>query len=105
MSPMSLMQLLLTVAEVMPKYRDLSIPDMMNSTVKEPLAALDRAIQAKDGDQFSAARDVGEVQQHSPTSVTAADRPRSWSAPADRAIPPVPCRDPGRSFLYLTYPG
>jgi hypothetical protein len=43
------------VAEVMPKYRDLSIPDMMNSTVKEPLAALDRAIQAKDGSQFSAA--------------------------------------------------
>jgi hypothetical protein len=28
---------------------------MMNSTVKEPLAALDRAIQAKDGNQFSAA--------------------------------------------------
>jgi hypothetical protein len=43
------------VAEVMPKYRDLSIPDMMNSTVKEPLAALDRAIQAKDGNQFSTA--------------------------------------------------
>jgi hypothetical protein len=43
------------VAEVMPKYRDLSIPDMINSTVKEPLAALDRAIQAKDGNQFSAA--------------------------------------------------
>jgi hypothetical protein len=37
------------VAEIMPKYRDLSIPDMINSTVKEPLAALDRAIQAKDG--------------------------------------------------------
>ena len=43
------------VAELMPKYRDLSIPDMMNSTVKEPLAALDRAIQAKDKNQFSAA--------------------------------------------------
>jgi hypothetical protein len=43
------------VAEVMPKYRDLSIPDMLNSTVKEPLAALDRAIQNKDGNQFSAA--------------------------------------------------
>jgi len=43
------------VAEIMPKYRDVSIPDMMNSTVKEPLAALDRAIQAKDGNQFSAA--------------------------------------------------
>jgi hypothetical protein len=43
------------VAEIMPKYRDLSIPDMMNSTVKEPLAALDRAIQAREGSQFSAA--------------------------------------------------
>ena len=43
------------VAEVMPKYRDLSIPDMMNSTVKEPLAALDRAIQAKGGNQFRTA--------------------------------------------------
>jgi hypothetical protein len=43
------------VAEILPKYRDLSIPDMINSTVKEPLAALDRAIQAKDGNQFNAA--------------------------------------------------
>ena len=43
------------VAEVMPRYRDLSIFDMMNSTVREPLAALDRAIQAKDENQFSAA--------------------------------------------------
>src|SRR6516164_8341948 len=43
------------VAEIMPKYRDLSIPDMITSTVKEPLAALNRAIQAKDGNQFSAA--------------------------------------------------
>lgn len=43
------------VAEIMPKHRDLSIPDMMNSTVKEPLAAVDRAIQAKDSGQFSAA--------------------------------------------------
>jgi hypothetical protein len=43
------------VAEILPKYRDLSIPDMITSTVKEPLAALNRAIQAKDGNQFSAA--------------------------------------------------
>jgi hypothetical protein len=43
------------VVEIMPKYRDLPIPDMMNSTVKEPLDALDRAIQAKDSAQFSAA--------------------------------------------------
>jgi len=43
------------VAGILPKYRDLSIPDMITSTVKEPLAALDRAIQAKDGNQFSAA--------------------------------------------------
>jgi len=43
------------VAEILPKYRDLSIPDMIKSTVNEPLAALDRAIQAKDGNQFNAA--------------------------------------------------
>jgi hypothetical protein len=43
------------LAEILPKYRDLSIPDMITSTVKEPLAALDRAIQAKDGNQFMAA--------------------------------------------------
>jgi len=46
------------VTEIMPKYRDLSIPDMMNSTVKEPLAAVDRAIQAQDSGQFSAAYGV-----------------------------------------------
>jgi hypothetical protein len=43
------------LAEILPKYRDLSIPDMITSTVKEPLAALDRAIQAKDANQFTAA--------------------------------------------------
>ncbi len=43
------------LADILPKYRDLSIPNMITSTVKEPLAALDRAIQAKDGNQFTAA--------------------------------------------------
>jgi hypothetical protein len=43
------------VADIMPKYRDLSIPDMITSTVKQPLAALDQAIKAKDGNQFTAA--------------------------------------------------
>ena len=43
------------LAEILPKYRDLSIPEMIMSTVTEPLAALDRAIQAKDGNQFTAA--------------------------------------------------
>ena len=43
------------VAEILPKYRDLSIPDMITSTVKEPLAALNRTIEAKDANQFSAA--------------------------------------------------
>jgi hypothetical protein len=37
------------LADILPKCRDLSIPDLIRSTVKEPLAALDRAIQAKDG--------------------------------------------------------
>ena len=43
------------IAEILPKYRDLSVPDLITSTVKEPLAALDRAIQAKDSTQFTAA--------------------------------------------------
>ncbi len=43
------------VAEIMPKYRDLSIPDLITSTVKQPLAALDQAIKAKDASQFTAA--------------------------------------------------
>jgi hypothetical protein len=43
------------VAEILPKYRDLSISDMITSTVKEPLTALDRAIQAQDGNQFTTA--------------------------------------------------
>ena len=43
------------LAEVLPKYRDLSIPDMITSTVKEPLGALGQAIQAQDSNQFTAA--------------------------------------------------
>jgi len=43
------------VAEILPKYRDLPVPDLITSTVKDPLAALDRAIQTKDGGQFTAA--------------------------------------------------
>jgi hypothetical protein len=43
------------VAEIMPQYRDLSMPDMITSTVKKPLAALEEAIKAKDIDQFTAA--------------------------------------------------
>ena len=43
------------LAQILPKYRDLSVPDLITSTVKEPLAALDRAIRAKDGNQFTAA--------------------------------------------------
>jgi hypothetical protein len=43
------------VAEILPKYRDLSIPDMIKKTVNEPLAAVDGAIKAEDGKQFVAA--------------------------------------------------
>jgi hypothetical protein len=50
-----LRETLADLAEILPKYRDLSIPEMIESTVKEPLAALDRAIQAKDGGQFTVA--------------------------------------------------
>ena len=42
-------------AEIMPKYRDLSIPGLIKSTVKQPLAAVDRAIRAKDGNRFTEA--------------------------------------------------
>jgi hypothetical protein len=50
-----LRETLADVAEILPKYRDLSIPDMITRTVKEPLAALDRAIKAADSSQFAAA--------------------------------------------------
>ena len=43
------------LAEILPKYRDLSIPELIRSTVTEPLEALDRSIQAKDGSQFTVA--------------------------------------------------
>jgi hypothetical protein len=43
------------VAEILPKYRDLSIPEMITTTVQEPLSALDRAINAADSNQFAAA--------------------------------------------------
>ena len=50
-----LRETLADVAEILPKYRDLSIPDLITSTVKEPLAAVSQAIQAKDAKEFSAA--------------------------------------------------
>jgi hypothetical protein len=50
-----LRETLADVAEVLPKYRNLSIPDMIESTVKAPLAALSGAIQSKDDSQFNAA--------------------------------------------------
>jgi hypothetical protein len=43
------------VAQIVPKYRDTSIPDMIAATVSQPLAALDRAIKAKNADRFTAA--------------------------------------------------
>ena len=50
-----LRETLADVAEILPNYRDLSIPDMITTTVKEPLAELDRAIKAGDSTQFAAA--------------------------------------------------
>jgi hypothetical protein len=50
-----LRETLADVAEILPKYRDLSIPDMITTTVKEPLAELDRAIKAEDSNLFAAA--------------------------------------------------
>jgi hypothetical protein len=43
------------LAETLPKYRDLSIADMVAATVTRPLAAVDQAIKAKDPGQFAAA--------------------------------------------------
>jgi hypothetical protein len=43
------------VAEIMPKYRGLSISDMIASTVTKPLAAVDQAIKSKDPNRFAAA--------------------------------------------------
>ena len=43
------------VAEIMPKYRDLSIPDMIDATVRKPLTAIDQAVKAKDLNQFTIA--------------------------------------------------
>jgi hypothetical protein len=43
------------VAAILPKYRDLSIPDMITATVKQPLAAVDQAIKARDSGQFTRA--------------------------------------------------
>jgi hypothetical protein len=50
-----LRETLTDLAEILPKYRDLSIPDMITTTVNEPLAGLDRAIKAADSSQFAAA--------------------------------------------------
>ena len=50
-----LRETLADLAEILPKYQDLSLPDMIESTVKAPLAALGAAIQAKDGNQFNVA--------------------------------------------------
>jgi hypothetical protein len=41
------------VAAIVPKYRDMSVPDLIAATVKQPLAALDQAIKAKDVSQFT----------------------------------------------------
>jgi hypothetical protein len=72
MPPMRLDQLRETFAgvpEILPKYRDLSVPDLMTPTVKDLLAALDRAIQTKDGGRFTAA-------DAQPTAACNACRPR-----------------------------
>jgi hypothetical protein len=50
-----LRETLADVSEILPKYRDLSIPGMIESTVKAPLDALSRAVQARDSNQFNAA--------------------------------------------------
>lgn len=43
------------VAQSVPKYRNLSVPEMITATVKPAIATLDQAIKAKDSSQFTAA--------------------------------------------------
>lgn len=43
------------VAKAVPKLRDFSIPDMMASTVKQPLEGVERAIKAGDSAAFATA--------------------------------------------------
>jgi hypothetical protein len=43
------------IAEILPKYRDLSIPDLITSTVKKPLAALDQAVKSENSNKFAVA--------------------------------------------------
>jgi hypothetical protein len=43
------------VAEMVPKYRNLAVPEMFAATVKPAFAALDKAVKAKDASQFNAA--------------------------------------------------
>jgi hypothetical protein len=73
------------LAQILPKYRDLSIPDLITSTVKEPLAALDRAIQAKDVNQFTAA--------YGPLTVSCNACHRSYDRTAIVIQPPTVARN------------
>ncbi len=41
--------------KIWPKWRDISIPEMIESVTKEPMAALDQAIKARDATRFAAA--------------------------------------------------
>ncbi len=43
------------VAKLVPKYRNLSIPQTLAASVNDPMAALDRAIKAQDQGRFTAA--------------------------------------------------
>src|SRR5271170_2936160 len=43
------------VAEMVPKYRNFSVPEMIGATVKPAFAALDAAVKAKDSSQFNTA--------------------------------------------------
>jgi hypothetical protein len=42
------------IAETVPKYRNFSIPESIAASVKQPLSALDQAIEAKAPEQFTA---------------------------------------------------
>lgn len=83
------------VAEMVPKYRDKSVPDLIASTVKQPLTALDHAIKAKDADEFIAA--YGQLSASCNACHQSTDHPMIViQAPTAAAFPDQNFRQPAK---------
>jgi hypothetical protein len=81
------------VAALVPKYRDNSVPDLIASTVKQPLMALDEAVKAKDANRFTAA--YGQLTASCNACHQSTDHPMIVIQPP--ASPAFPDQDFGRS--------